>query len=101
VTSLNKYISLAFAFVIAFGMTVSSVHIHIDDFHDVETEHVLAEEELHCTICGAITKTDAPGCAETAVLLTAGLSLVSAETKNPTLPFFRFQDGRAPPSIGA
>jgi hypothetical protein len=98
--SLNKYISILFAGVLAFGVTVSATHMHLDDFSDTQTEHILVEDELFCVICGSLFKFTPD--ANAAVLHQqkpeASLSEVSTESAIP--PFSRFQEGRSPPIPG-
>jgi hypothetical protein len=93
----NKYISFFFATVIAFGVTVSSVHIHADDFHDMDTEHVLVEEELNCVICGSIIKFNPVVETFTTAKDSPKSHYLPALFEQAAKPFGKFKDGRAPP----
>jgi len=95
--SSNTYLSFLFAGVLAFGITMSSIHMHLDDFSDVSTSQILVEEELFCAICGSVFKITPD--ASSAVLNYSKPDSFHFDTdiKSATQPFSRLQQGRSPP----
>jgi hypothetical protein len=85
--------------VISFGMTLSAIHIHFDDFNDVETDTMIVEQEFHCVICGSVLKTD-PNIQDHEIISgypeTSHFQEVVAYSHSP---FSAFKDGRAPPFL--
>lgn len=96
----KNYISLFFAVTIAFGVTVSAVHVHFDDFQDVETEHALSEEELNCVICGSIFKFNSESENIAHYQEVPDTFYFFSITERANSPFGKFKDGRAPPFFG-
>ncbi len=96
----NKYISFFFAAVIAFGVTISSIHVHIDSFHDVETEHVLVEKELSCVICGSAFKFNYAGHTLVTHQVINEALFLDIDFEHTLTPKGILKDGRAPPFSG-
>ncbi|TVR34433.1 MAG: hypothetical protein EA390_02875 [Balneolaceae bacterium] len=97
---LNKYISFFFAAVIAFGVTVSTLHVHDSANHNEKTEHVLVEEELTCVVCGSIFKYNSTGEIYSGLLILPETFFFDTSFERASYPIGKFKDGRAPPSIG-
>jgi hypothetical protein len=95
--SLKAYISLFFAIVLAFGMTLSAIHMHVDDFTDVQTEHILVEVEFQCNICGSLVKFTPDDQSFTFLQDSPEIYFFSSPVQSAISPFGIFQDGRAPP----
>jgi hypothetical protein len=95
----KSYISLFYALLIACGTTLSAVHIHIDDFHGVETEHIVVQEEITCVICGSVFKFT-PDCEPfRGIQEPPEPCLFSASPEQPASPSGVFYEGRAPPFL--
>ena len=96
----NPYISTVFAFIAAFGITVSSIHIHELDTHDADTKHVLVvQDDLHCVICGSIFKTTSVHETHSQHLADSDIIHFFDATEKAQQPFEKFQEGRSPPII--
>jgi hypothetical protein len=94
----NPYISIVFAFIAAFGITVSSIHLHELDEHDADTKHVwVAQDDIHCVICGSIFKTTPDHGTHSQYLADSDIIHFSDATEKAQQPFERFQEGRSPP----
>jgi hypothetical protein len=95
----KKIISLLFAGILAFGVTVSATHMHLDDFSDVQTEHIVSADELFCAICGSLFKFTPDY--QSAVLYQHSPDpyYFGAATESAIVPFSRYQQGRSPPLL--
>jgi len=93
----NPYISTLFAVIIAFGISVSSIHIHEIDVHDADTKHVWVQDEIHCVICGLVFKTTSDPGALSHYLDVSVMIHFTESTENARQPFEKFQEGRSPP----
>lgn len=97
VNTFRNHISLLSAIIVAFGITISSIHIHIDDYNLSETGQSVAQEEVHCYICGSVFKFT-PDCDQTVDLKPISEPfLFKRSTESEKNSFFPFHDGRAPP----
>ena len=86
--------------VVAFGVTASSVHMHHVEAHDVETEHVLAEEELLCIVCGSIFKFNDVNTVTAEIVDSADTHTFFTSFELAIDLSGTFKDGRAPPVLG-
>lgn len=100
VNTSKPYISLFFAAVLAFGVTLSSIHIHIDDFSDVQTEQILVENDIQCVICGSVFKFNPDHQVFTSNQDYPEIYFFSTPVQNVISPFDIFQEGRSPPFLG-
>jgi hypothetical protein len=100
VNYLNKFISPLFAAVILFGMSLSAIHIHIDDFSDVETDYMIVEEEFHCIICGSVLKADPEVQEHEMIPGYPDEHFVTETAVYSPSPIGTSKDGRAPPVMG-
>lgn len=94
----KSYISLLTSLILAFGITMSSVHIHLDDLHSADTPHQVVEEDLHCVICGSVVHTIDPVNESGFSFPTPEQQLSSEIPAQPESDLGRLQDGRAPPA---
>ncbi|MCC5941490.1 MAG: hypothetical protein JJU37_08100 [Balneolaceae bacterium] len=95
--SFRTHISILSAIVVAFGITISSIHIHIDDHHSAETGQSITQDELHCLICGSVFKFNTDCDQISDAQPDSKPFLFSTPTEKATTPFVPFYDGRAPP----
>jgi len=97
---LNKkpYISILTSLILAFGITMSSIHIHLDDHHSADTVHQVVEEDFHCVICGSVVHTIDPVHETGQTFPTFEQQLSSEIPVQPESDLGRLQDGRAPPA---
>ena len=99
VNTFRNHISLLSAIIVAFGITISSIHIHIDDHHSAETDQSITQDELHCLICGSVFKFNADCDQISDAQPDSKPFLFSTPTEKVTTPSVLFYEGRAPPSL--
>ena len=99
VNTFRNHISLLSAIIVAFGITISSIHIHIDDHLFAETGQSISQDELHCFICGSVFKFNTDCDLITDAQPASEPFLFSTPTEKAISPFVPFYDGRAPPSF--
>jgi len=98
VNKIKNHISIVSALVVAFGITISSIHIHIDDHLFAETGQSISQDELHCFICGSVFKfnPDSENAVDSAPQSETYFYVVSNGKESSS--FVPSNNGRAPPA---
>lgn len=97
VNKIKNHISIVSALVVAFGITISSIHIHIDDHLFAETGQIITQEEVHCFICGSIFKSVPDQSSYNYYNIHAEPSLIFLNDVNTSSAFAPKTLGRSPP----
>ena len=93
----NPNISALFAVIIAFGVTVSNTHVHFDDLHNVDTHHILVEEEYHCIICGSVFQFNPEAYSQSFNKELTEEEHFTENTEQAKQPYRKYREGRSPP----
>ena len=97
----NPIIAIAFSAILAYGMTLSVTHVHIDHFHDIQTFHQITEVDSQCVLCGSVFKYSPNTSFEITDRSIPKISQHVFVADFALDPFHCYKSGRAPPSISA
>lgn len=96
---LKPYISFIFALVVAFGVTVSSIHQHDNRAYDADSEHVLIEDEFICIVCSSVFKFNEVSLSNSEIVNIPDTHVFFTSIEPAITLSGAFKDGRAPPFL--
>ncbi|MEX0944295.1 MAG: hypothetical protein WDZ38_01400 [Balneolaceae bacterium] len=96
-TKQNPLIAFLFSALIAFGATLSAIHLHSVDYQNTKTEQLSVDKDFHCAVCGSIFKFNPDS--EKHIIYQESPELVFITETYRSLDFYFSHsfDGRAPP----